>query len=253
MQGGNAVERLTRKIFGGRSPQDGLRQKFAGFENSFDYRFTVSYAKDSRNPIAQLCDKYGSDKGEIKPSGHPYPWQSMTYADFYWHRFRHFRRAVSRVFECGLGTNNPGFESSMGVAGKPGASLRVWRDYFPKALVIGADIDKGVLFEEERIRTYYVDQTNPASVASLWSNVGLDDFDLMIDDGLHEFQAGICLFQNSISRLSPEGLYIIEDVDVGDLPKYKAFFEGRDFVSSYVTLYRPREDSGDNNLVVISR
>ena len=37
-------------------------------------------------------------------------------------------------------------EFNMTASGKPGASLRVWRDYFNNAQVIGADIDKRILF-----------------------------------------------------------------------------------------------------------
>ena len=46
------------------------------------------------------------------------------------------------LIECGLGTNNINFKSSMGINGKPGASLRMWRDFFPSARIIGVDIDK---------------------------------------------------------------------------------------------------------------
>jgi hypothetical protein len=72
-----------------------------------------------------------------------------------------------KVFECGVGTNNPNITSNMGVNGQPGASLRVWRDYFQNAEVFGADIDRGILFEEQRIRTFYVDQTNKDSILEI--------------------------------------------------------------------------------------
>ena len=48
--------------------------------------------------------------------------------------------------------------------GKPGASLRVWRDYFPNAIIYGADIDKDILFAEERIKTFYIDQLDPVAI-----------------------------------------------------------------------------------------
>jgi hypothetical protein len=104
-------------------------------ENS-RYSYTVYYEKDETNCLSQLCDRYGSDKGEIQATGHPYGWPSHTYADLMDGRFGHCRESVKKVFECGLGTNNPALASSMGVYGKPGASLRVWRDYFPNAVVV---------------------------------------------------------------------------------------------------------------------
>ena len=108
-------------------------------ENS-TFSYTVYYEKDQTNYLAQLCDKYGSDKGEIKTSGHPYIWPSHTYTDFVDGRFRHCRAVVKNVFECGLGTMDLSIKANMGVAGRPGASLRVWRDYFPNADIFGAAI-----------------------------------------------------------------------------------------------------------------
>src|SRR5262249_49920031 len=152
----------------------------------------------------------------------------QSFADLYARLFDHCRLDVKKVFECGLGTNNPNLASSMGINGKPGASLRVWRDYFPNSVVIGADIDREILFKEERIRTYYVDQTDPKAIDQLWNNVGLDDFDFIVDDGLHTFEAGICFFENSVSKLSCSGIYSIEDVTMWDLIKFKDYFNNKE-------------------------
>ena len=119
---------------------------------------TIAYSKDSAIELARLCDLYGSDKGEIATSGHPYPWASHSYSDLYELMFALRRSDVRRVLECGLGTNNPALASSMGAKGRPGASLRVWRDYFPNAEIVGIDIDGDVLFIEERIATFQCDR-----------------------------------------------------------------------------------------------
>src|SRR3546814_2496627 len=63
----------------------------------------------------------------------------------------------------------------MGVHGKPGASLRVWRDYFPKAEIVGFDIDENILFQEDRIRTFACDQASPDSVEKLLIAAALRD------------------------------------------------------------------------------
>lgn len=220
---------------------------------SFDNQIEVSYDKDLSNPLSRLCDLYGSDKGEIEAIGHPYSWPSHSYADYYSRLLAHCRPSVLRVFECGLGTNNPDIESSMGQSGKPGASLRVWRDYFPNADVYGTDIDRDVLFEEQRIKTFYVDQTNVGSIKMLWETVGVKNFDLMVDDGLHSFEAGSTLFQGSIEKLAPHGIYIIEDVSSADQRSYKQFFLGSDYLVDYVSLFRPSTPLGDNNLVVVRK
>lgn len=229
-----------------------LAENLHELESGLSYRFTV-YHKKGRDLVTELCDKYGSDKGSMRDSGHPYPWLPHTYADLYSRLFSHCRLKVRKVFECGLGTNNPSLASSMGVSGKPGASLRVWRDYFPNAMVYGADIDRQILFAEERIKTYYIDQLDPRVIGDFWRQVGEKDFDFMLDDGLHTFEAGTCLFQHSIDRLAPDGIYVIEDVSVSDLLRYERYFRPSAYSVDYVTMYRPNADLADNNLVVVRR
>jgi hypothetical protein len=228
------------------------KQVLNDFQQTLGFTNTVYYSKNKSCLLSKLCDQYGSDKGEIVSSGHPYPWPSHTYADFYAMLFDHCRFEMKHVFECGLGTNNPEVLSTMGVHGKPGASLRVWRDYFPNAQVVGADIDRGVLFQEDRIRTFFVDQTNPDAIAELWSQAG-QTFDLIIDDGLHTFEAGLCLFKHSIDRLAPNGTYIIEDVRFDDLQKFKNYFSRENYNVRYGVLTRPDSKALDNNLITIRR
>jgi len=45
-------------------------------------------------------------------------------------------------------------------------------------------------------------------------------FDIIIEDGLHKFQANVCFFENSIHKLNPNGYYIIEDISVDDEPLF---------------------------------
>ena len=244
---------IDRRYLGSIFAKAQENQKLNHFESGLDYKITTYYSKNMTDEIAHLCDLYGSDKGEIKSKGHPYAWPSHTYADYYSHLFSHCRNNIKKVFECGLGTNNPELLSSMGIHGKPGASLRVWRDYFPNAIVYGADIDKDVLFEEERIKTFYMDQLNPQSIREYWAMVGEDNFDFMLDDGLHTFEAGSSLFQNSIGKLSQLGTYVIEDVLFDDLCKYQDFFKNLPYAVDYIFLSRPKLPLRDNNLVVIRK
>lgn len=75
----------------------------------------------------------------------------------------------------------------------------------------------------------------------------------MIDDGLHTFEAGSSLFVNSIGKLAPAGVYVIEDVSIPDLTCYRKFFDDKEFLVDYVSLFRPNLVLGNNNLVVIRR
>lgn len=173
--------------------------------------------------FSKLCDKYGSDKGSLLDSSDVYPWKPNGYSTFYEMEFAVKRNIVLNVFECGLGTNNVFGPSSMGRNGRPGASLRVWRDYFMNANIVGGDVDQEILFEENRIATGYLDQESKGSIQSFWEKFGKVEYDLMVDDGLHTFNAGKTLYENSRQHLSKTGIYVIEDIPFFDLLKWKIY------------------------------
>lgn len=167
-------------------------------------------------PCTKLCEimeRCGSDKGGTKPENH------HNYTQFYYDLFKHKQFEKLRIFELGLGTNNLNFPCNMGIHGIPGASLRGWCEFFPNSHIYGADIDKGILFKADRISTFYCDQTDPSSVTNMWNtNPELEDqFDIIIEDGLHEPQANICFFENSIHKLKKDGIFIIENVKIADI------------------------------------
>jgi hypothetical protein len=218
-------------------------------------QIVVNYSRAQDSLLDSLCNRYGSDKGGNSRTEHPYPWKHHTYSDVLSLLFEPNRHQVKLVFECGIGTNNISFPANMGARGIPGASLRVWRDYFPHSEVFGADIDESVLFEEERIKTFSLDQRNPNSVADMWRRIGRSGFDLMIDDGLHVFEAGKTLFLGSIDQLAQNGTYIIEDVLHEDMLRYMDFFSDSDYRVDFFSLLRPRErryvPMRDNQMIVI--
>src|SRR5689334_22577873 len=100
----------------------------------------------------------------------------------------------------------------MGSGGKPGASLRAFRDYLPNASIFGADVDRDILFQTERIRTAYVDQTDPKTFADMHAEFGRPSFDLVIDDGLHAADANLNTLRFGLRILSPGGWIVIEDI-----------------------------------------
>lgn len=131
--------------------------------------------------LADSFTRYGSDKGR---QGYAAIYQiiidSMQELD---------SNRVLTVVEIGLGSSNPRIPSNMGVFGSPGASLRSFRDFISSASIIGGDIDASVLFAEERIQTYYVNQLHKLSIETFLDHS--HDFDLLIDDGLHELDANL--------------------------------------------------------------
>jgi SAM-dependent methyltransferase len=124
------------------------------------------------------------------------------------------------VLEVGLGTKRRDVVSHMGLRGRPGASLRAFRDFLPNARIFGADVDRRVLFEEERIRTSWVDQTSPESVAALARAVP-DDLDLIVDDGLHAPNANIAILTLAMRKLRPGGWVVIEDIAAPAVPVWQ--------------------------------
>jgi hypothetical protein len=222
------------------------------FNSGFEDKFIVHYKK-TPNLLSELCDKYGSDKGSINSELKPFSWEPHAYTDYYEHLFASKKELVTKVFECGIGTNNIHIPSNMTAKGKPGASLRVWRDYFVNANIYGADIDRDVLFQESRIITKYMNQLDSVSIHNFWRTLGQENFDIMIDDGLHTFEAGVTLFKNSIQYLEQNGTYIIEDVVLKNLPKFHQYFKDSNFKVEYVTFTSPKSKVGNPALISIRR
>ena len=171
----------------------------------------ISLDKFDFNTSTAVCrtmEHYGSDKGSAKigKAWHNY---TIVYNKLFGARFQD----PLRIFEIGLGTNDTTFANNMGAHGRPGASLYAWRDLFPKSSVFGIDIDRNILFEDDRINTFYCDQTSKPAIQNLWKNSDLQEsFDIMIDDGLHTFNANKSFFENSIYKLRKGGYYVIEDI-----------------------------------------
>ncbi len=225
--------------------------------NSISFEYKIEDLYQSQNfYINHLFDLYGSDKGSLSDEiKKPYPWHAHTYGSYYSKLFDHCRDSIKLVFECGIGTNNPNLVSSMNINGKPGASLRAWKDYFFNALIYGADIDKTILFEEDRIKTFYLDQTNKNDIINMWFQINKSDFDLIIDDGLHNYKAAIILFENSIKYLKYNGIYIIEDVQDSDLIEFKNYFDQKLSFYNYsiIVLKKARNKKSNNNLIEIRK
>ena len=212
--------------------------------------FNISFNHNNNNSLTKLCEIYKSDKGSINHNKKSiWGWSAHTYSNYYYSLFNHFKYDVKLVFECGLGTNNPAVQGNMTVNGVPGASLRVWRDYFKNAQIFGADIDKDILFQESRIKTYYVDQLNNSSVETMWKKIEIQNFDIIIDDGLHTTEANINLFTNSFNKLKKNGIYIIEDVHTFEINNIMEKLKG--FNPELVFLQNKNIKYQNNNLIVI--
>ena len=218
------------------------KYKFNGFKKNLDITYVLN--GKTNQDLKILMDNYGSDKGG-KNNEH-------NFAQYYSQIFHNQKDKIENFLEIGLGTNDINMPSNMGKDGKPLASLRAWRDYFKNANIYGADIDRNILNDENRIKTFYVDQTNPASIKDLFNQIGNKRFDIILEDGLHEFNANICFFENAINFLKTDGVYIIEDVYYKDQEKFIRYFEKTSYNFSIVDIFHKKNIS-NNCLVVIKK
>jgi len=215
--------------------------KFFNRSNKTLLNYNVNSSINSK--LTELMNFYGSDKGN-KNNHH-------NYSNYYSEIFFNKRKEVRNFLEIGLGTNNEKMASNMGKDGVPLASLKAWRDYFENANIYGADIDKEILKNENRIKTFYVDQTNPETIKLMYENIGVDKFDIILEDGLHEYNANICFFENSIEFLSDTGFYIIEDVYFKDKIKFIKYFKDSEYNYSVVDIYHEKNIA--NNCIIVIR
>ena len=164
--------------------------------------------RQSAERLKTHLDRYGSDKATL----HDYHY-------LYGHILKD-AGAITGICEIGLGTNNIDVVSNMGDAGRPGASLRAFRDHCQNAQVYGADIDRRILFEDDRIRTFFVDQTDVASIDALGQSVP-DGLDLVIDDGLHSPDANLNSLRFALAKIKIGGWAVVEDISPGAIPLWE--------------------------------
>ncbi len=123
------------------------------------------------------------------------------------------RYSVESIIEIGLGTNFSDTASHMPKNNMPGSSQRGFRDFLPNAQIFGCDIDTRVLFSEERITTFYVDQTCYDTFMDMDSKMP-KEIDLLIDDGLHAPNTNILSLLYGLYKIRVGGWVVIEDISL---------------------------------------
>lgn len=156
-------------------------------------------------PLCDLARKYETDKGgwHLRYGGGDSD-TCHNYTPTYHLLLNSSRERTNRVLEIGVNA---------------GSSLRMWRDYFPNANVYGLDIRKEVLFEEPRISCFFADQSNARSLEGAMEaiqlcegQIGPVQFDLIVDDGSHEYDHQIVSMLTLLPYIKDTGFYIIEDM-----------------------------------------
>lgn len=95
----------------------------------------------------------------------------------------------------------------------PGASMRAWKEFLPKARLVGVDInpDAGKLAAELGVEVFIADQSQVVQLFTVMSTVKQVDF--VIDDGSHHLHHIETSLRVIWPFLSPGGYYCIEDLD----------------------------------------
>lgn len=104
--------------------------------------------------------------------------------------------------------------------GTRSASANLWLDYFPNAEVHGMDIRNPGVFHD-RFKFKIVNQSDLKSLESFFNDVGYD-FDVIIDDGPHRAIEQITTFNLVFPKMKSGGIYIVEDLHVGDISNESA-------------------------------
>lgn len=153
--------------------------------------------------LTKLALKYRTDKGPtVKLSmgihyGH-------SYTDVYELYFAPIRNSVRKYAEIGI---------------LKGASLRMFNEYFPQAMIYGVDIENCSAMNTDRIKTFIADQANRQELQRFIDG-SATDFDILIDDGGHTMEQQQVSFGYLFKFVKPGGYYVIEDVHTSLDPKY---------------------------------
>ena len=139
--------------------------------------------------LRKIGQHYGTDKQDSYHS-----FKGRCYLDVYASYLDTIRNQVNCVLEIGV---------------LKGASLRMWRDYFPNAQIWGLDIDPKAELTENRIHFVLGNQTDPSTIAQIAPG---QEFDLIVDDGSHLIEHMLSSHKLLWPRLKPGGLYVIEDL-----------------------------------------
>ena len=98
-----------------------------------------------------------------------------------------------------------------------GESLRLWRDYFTNANIVGLDIyPKNFIIDG--VKMFQGDQSNISDLKKITDEY--KKFDIIIDDGSHVSKQTIKSFKYLFDYLNFDGLYVVEDLQTSYLPNF---------------------------------
>lgn len=151
--------------------------------------------------LCELAFRYRTDKC---------PQLNHSYTPFYYRLLHPRRQLVRKMLELGIG--HPRRMRHVVTDYQVGASLYMWRDFFPQAQIYGADILPEAMFAAERIQTFLCDETKPEDLRQVIAQTG-PDLDLVVDDASHARRHQIHACLTLMPLLQRQVIYIIEDIN----------------------------------------
>lgn len=166
--------------------------------------------------LTQLAIKYKTDK-----------WGKHNYTPVYYEMFKDRRNEVKKVLEIGVAE---------------GAGLRMFREFFPNALIYGIDNQDNRIFEEPGIKVFKADQSSKDQLLEVWDEIvpGPNDVDLIIDDGSHISDHQFITAMTLVPIMDTQCIYIIEDV--ADRSIFDEISKKNDIKTQYLRLSNRYDD-----------
>ncbi len=143
--------------------------------------------------LKQIGLKEGCDKGDEN-----HTFSGENYFDIYERYFNKIRNDKLNILELGV---------------RDGSSLRIWREYFDKANILGIDINPETLNQNfAGCKVEIMSQDNKDKLDEISNKVG--GWDIIIDDASHLNELTKKSFSILWKHIKPKGYYIIEDLKV---------------------------------------
>ncbi len=105
-----------------------------------------------------------------------------------------------------------------------GDSLRMWKEYFPVAQIIGMDYEDMSQYKDERTQIVQCDEADGNQLHELFYGTNID---VIVNDASHQGHAQIISFETLFPLMNSGGLYFIEDL----LCSYHHWAEKDSFIS----------------------
>ena len=154
------------------------------------------------------------------------------------------------ILEIGVGAETLDAMPAGGQSAVVGTSLRAWRERFSGSDVTGAEIANRSLICDPGLQIVFLDASTTDKITEFFVEFGEKRFEIIVDDGLHEFETNRRLLEVGLAWLSPGGVYVIEDIPGTEIAQWRDYLGRQDFPAAILKIPHPT-NGNDNNIVVI--